>query len=41
MKIIIANALWEIIKSIAINPWMLRICIVDMLPWLRKIEIFN
>ena len=40
-KILIANALWEMIKAIVINPWILRIYIVDMLPWLRKMEIWG
>ena len=29
-KILIANALWEMIWGIVINPWILRIYIVDM-----------
>ena len=40
-KILIANALWEMIQGIVINPWILRIYIVAMLPWLQKMEIWG
>ena len=41
MHILIANALWEIIRRIIINPSILRIFIENMLLWLRKIEILG
>ena len=43
MHILIANALpvWEIIRRIIINPYILRILIENMLLWLRKIEILG
>ena len=35
-KMCITNALSKIIQRIIINPLILGICIVDMLPWLQK-----